>query len=53
MDEQSLQAIIDASGAIAEMSAIFYNAVVDKVKSEDVAMKLTSIFMSTMINRNH
>lgn len=52
MDEQSIKDLINVTGALAEMSGLFYSHALQYVKSEDVALNLTRMYLEFMITKN-
>ena len=49
MDEKLYNDILNATGAIAEMAALFYTNIMKYIDSEDAAIKLTSEYIRGMM----
>lgn len=41
--------LMQATGTLAEITSIFYNAIIDKVGSEQEAYRLTGIFINSIL----
>lgn len=46
MNEDQINELINATGALAEAASVFYNRIIELVPSEEVAVSLTRSYMS-------
>lgn len=53
MDAQNIKDLINVTGALAEISGLFYSQVIQFVKSEEIALNLTKMYLDFMINRSN
>lgn len=52
MTNDAYKAIIEATGAMAEMSAVFYTNILKHVNNQEDALELTKMYISVLLERS-